>query len=74
MEEHDNSDGGEFETRETIKLTSRRPTYVRDAYTSTRRPRLRSGTRDETPEKIQDGEDEATLRELLIRYTDRFNS
>lgn len=76
VEEHDaGSDGGaeEFETRETIKLTGRGRTttlLVRDAYTSTRRSsRLysRSRARDETPQEVQD-EDEATLRELLIRY------
>ncbi|XP_074027810.1 glucose transporter 1 isoform X3 [Leptinotarsa decemlineata] len=66
VEEHEGGFDGEFETRETLKLTARSP-FQRDAYTSTRRPSIstRGRARDETTQEIQD-EDEATLRELLI--------
>lgn len=68
--EHENGglsdDSGESETNETIKLTIRCP-YQRDAHKQARRHQHRSSTRDETKEKNLD-DDEATLRELLIRY------
>lgn len=70
MEQHENGglsdDSGESETTETIKLTIRCP-FQRDARKQARRSQHRSNSRDETKEKIQD-DDEATLRELLIRY------
>lgn len=70
MEQHENGglsdNSGESETNETIKLTIRCP-YQSDAYKQARRSRHRSTTRDETQEKVQD-DDEATLKELLIRY------
>lgn len=70
MEQHEHEgvsdDSGESETNETIKLTIRCP-FQRDARKQARRSPYRSTTRDETKEKIQD-DDEATLRELLIRY------
>lgn len=74
MEEHEVCSDSEFETRETLKLTARSgagSAFRRDVSTSTRRPpstrRINAGARDETTKEIQD-EDEATLRELLIRY------
>lgn len=60
MEEHDVGSEGELETREVYKLTAR----GRSAPSSTRK---RSTARDETKKEIQE-DDEATLRELLIRY------
>lgn len=60
MEEHDLGSDAESEARETLKLTAR----GRPAHTPTR-PRT---ARDETKKEIQE-DDEATLRELLIRYT-----
>ncbi|KAJ8915802.1 hypothetical protein NQ315_004614 [Exocentrus adspersus] len=60
VEEYDVVSDGEPAT-ETLKLTTRgRP----GAYTP---PRRRSSARDETKKEIQD-DDEATLRELLIRW------
>lgn len=70
VEQHENgglSDNSEeSETNETIKLTIRCP-FQRGAHKQAHRSQHRSSTRDETKEKIQD-DDEATLRELLIRY------
>ena len=60
VEEHDLGSDAESEARETLKLTAR----GRPAHTPTR-PRT---ARDETKKEIQE-DDEATLRELLIRYT-----
>ncbi|XP_072376769.1 uncharacterized protein [Diabrotica undecimpunctata] len=72
VEEHEVCSDSEFETRETLKLTARTgAAFRRDVSTSTRRPpttrRAASAARDETTQEIQD-EDEATLRELLIRW------
>ncbi|KYB28669.1 hypothetical protein TcasGA2_TC032401 [Tribolium castaneum] len=60
VEEHDLGSDAESKARETLKLTAR----SRPAQTQTR-PRT---ARDETKKEIQE-DDEATLRELLIRYT-----
>lgn len=60
MEEHELASDVEPEATDTLKLTAR----GRSVHTSGRRHRR---SRDETEEEIQE-DDEATLRELLIRY------
>lgn len=61
MEEHDVGSDGESAAGETLKLTARGRPGAHNP------PRRRSSARDETKKEIQD-DDEATLRELLIRY------
>lgn len=56
----------ESDAKDTLKLTARGRTRSATAHTQTDKPRHRS--RDETKKEIQADEDEATLRELLIRY------
>lgn len=60
MEEHELASDAEPEAPETLKLTTR----GRPAHSPTG---LRRRPRDETKKEIQE-DDEATLRELLIRY------
>lgn len=63
MEYEINSDGESGE--DTLKLTSRG--HLRPERAHNPKEPSRSGSRDETKKEIQE-DDEATLRELLIRY------
>lgn len=61
----------EFHEKETLKLTARGRLKSALRHRSPEHPRPSS--RDETKKEIQE-DDEATLRELLIRYNTLFNS